>query len=194
MKYEKTLVALSVLFIWLRIFFWMRLFHSTAFFIDLISKTFSDVNFMAFLFIFIIMTMAVTSVVWVLNMGRGTEYMGYKDDEDTNARIFHKSLSSDFFNSFFYTYITSMGEYYTEGFDGENAEFLWIIFLVSTFLLQIAFLNMLIAIISNTFQHVLENKQQSVMKERISMLADFKGLLRFLHIVEEFQYIFEIKP
>ena len=87
-----------------------------------------------------------------------------------------------------------MGEYDTEGFDGENAPFLWIIFLVSTFLLQIAFLNMLIAIISNTFQQVLENKQQSVMKERISMLADFKALLRFLHIVEEFQYIFEIKP
>ena len=90
--------------------------------------------------------------------------------------------------------MTSQGEYGTDDFEGENAYFLWIVFFGVTFFIQITFLNMLIAIIGNTFQHVLDNKQQSAMKERIKIISDFRLMLRLLEPDVEFQYIFEIKP
>ena len=49
---------------------------------------------------------------------------------------------------------------------------------------------MLIAIMGNTFSHVLDNKQESSMKERISILADFRLLIRALKLESEFSYLF----
>ena len=50
---------------------------------------------------------------------------------------------------------------------------MWILFVGSTFITQITFLNMLIAIMGDTFDRVSENKEQSGLKERIKILADY---------------------
>ena len=52
---------------------------------------------------------------------------------------------------------------------------------------------MLIAIMGNTFDHVLDNKQESSMKERISILADFRLLIRALKLDSEFSYLFVLQ-
>ena len=49
---------------------------------------------------------------------------------------------------------------------------------------------MLIAIMGNTFSQVMDNKEESSMKERISILADFRLLMRSLKLDSEFQYLF----
>lgn len=66
-------------------------------------------------------------------------------------------MDNDFFNSFIYSYKLSLGDFFTDTFRGENEGFIWGIFIVFTFLLQITFLNMLIAIMGNTFTIVMEN-------------------------------------
>lgn len=55
---------------------------------------------------------------------------------------------------------------------------------------------MLIAIMGNTFQQVMENKQRSAMKERIKIISDFRLVLGWLTRKQdsEFQYIFEVRP
>ena len=73
---------------------------------------------------------------------------------------------------------------------GVNSTFIWIFFVLAAFLLQITFLNMLIAIMGNTFSHVLDNKTESSMKERISILSDFRIVLRALKLDSEFSYLF----
>ena len=70
---------------------------------------------------------------------------------------------------------------------------MWIVFLGGSFLLQITFLNMLIAIMADTFSHVMDNKEESSMKERISLLTDFRLLLRSLRLDSEFQYLFVLE-
>ena len=98
-------------------------------------------------------------------------------------------------SSIIYAYMLSLGEFDTEGFAGNNELLLWAIFIGATFLLQITFLNMLIAIMGNTFDRVMEAKQQSEMRERIAILADFRLVLRRLfHQSDDFQYIFVISP
>ena len=48
-----------------------------------------------------------------------------------------------------------------------------VIFISTTFITQITFLNMLIAIMGDTFAKVNETKEQSALKEKISILADY---------------------
>ena len=52
---------------------------------------------------------------------------------------------------------------------------------------------MLIAIMGDTFSHVMDNKEESSMKERISLLTDFRLLLRSLRLDSEFQYLFVLE-
>ena len=60
-------------------------------------------------------------------------------------------------------------------------------------------MNMLIAIMDNSFQRVVANKQQSAMKGRIKIISDFRFVLDKLTSYDaskkvQFQYIFEVKP
>ena len=63
-------------------------------------------------------------------------------------------------------------------------------------MLQIVFLNMLIAIMADTFSRVREKKNQQSMRERISILADFRNVVRALQLDadSEFEYLFVVTP
>lgn len=74
----------------------------------------------------------------------------------------------------------ALGEFGTDNFSAEgtpNGAILWILFIVATFLSQITILNMLIAIMGDTFDSVYENKAQAALKEKISILKDFVAIV-----------------
>ena len=107
-----------------------------------------------------------------------------------NQELYTEDLDLGLVNAFIYVYKITLGDFSTNKFLGLNSEFIWLLFFLATFLLQIVFLNMLIAIMGNTFQYVLDNKQESSMKERISILSDFRLLIRALKLDSEFSYLF----
>ena len=53
---------------------------------------------------------------------------------------------------------------------------------------------MLIAIMSNTFDEVLEDKDSSAMNEKINILNDFRLILEKMDLKMNFQYIYVVKP
>ena len=58
-------------------------------------------------------------------------------------------------------YILAVGDYDTEGFENKgevNKVVLWVVWFSATFLLQVTFMNMLIAIMGNTFEEVWDKK------------------------------------
>ena len=61
-------------------------------------------------------------------------------------------------------------------------------------MLQVVFMNMLIAIMSNTFTEVMEKKHQSSIEERIVLLNDFRLFLQKFNLNIGAQYLFVIKP
>ena len=91
----------------------------------------------------------------------------------------------------------SLGEFSTDNY-GEDAKdsLVWIVFILTTFITQITFLNMLIAIMGDTFARVSEVKEQSALQEKIKILSDYviivegesetNGLLN--------RFLFSIKP
>ena len=48
---------------WIKTFYWMRLFTATSFYIRLIQETLSDIKFFLILFVFILMTFGNTLMV-----------------------------------------------------------------------------------------------------------------------------------
>ena len=59
----RTLAALLVFFMWIKTFYWMRLFTSTSFYVRLIKETLFDIRYFLILFIFILMTFGNTLLI-----------------------------------------------------------------------------------------------------------------------------------
>ena len=71
-------------------------------------------------------------------------------------------------------YLLSLGEFDTENYQlAGNDYIVWMVFIATTFITQITFLNMLIAIMGDTFDRASEVKEQSALKEKIEILADY---------------------
>ena len=128
----------------------MRLFTETAFFINLLNKTLQGIK--AFSVMMIILIMGISNIMYVLNI---EDHSSEADEES----LFALHLPYDFANAVIFAYNLALGEYDTESFKGDHQTILWIIYAIATFMLQITFLNMLIAIMSNTFDEVLEEKK-----------------------------------
>ena len=71
-------------------------------------------------------------------------------------------------------YMLGLGEFSTDQYGEEASDvIIWLVFIATTFITQITFLNMLIAIMGDTFARVSEVKDQSALSEKIKILADY---------------------
>ena len=59
----RTMAAVSVFLMWIKSFYWMRLFTDTSFYVRLIRETLFDIRYFLILFIFILMTFGNTLMV-----------------------------------------------------------------------------------------------------------------------------------
>lgn len=63
-----------------------------------------------------------------------------------------------FLDAFIRTYLVALGEYEIDQFTGFDSPLVWIYFLMATFIVQIIFMNLLIAIMGDTFDRVQDLK------------------------------------
>lgn len=79
--------------------------------------------------------------------------------------------------SILYIYKAAMGDWDTDGFDGHDSEsLLYALWLGCTFLNLIVMLNLLIAIISETFARVNETSLEHSYKEKSAVIADLQAV------------------
>ena len=136
--------ALAMFFMWIKAFYWMRLFSMFSNYVRLIRATLWDIKFFMILYFFILLTFA--NALIILNTGRLESKKLYDD-------IFSFRVLDAFFN----IYLLSLGEFATDNFEGKQQDMMaWFIFFASTFITQITFLNMLIAVMSDTYDQVKE--------------------------------------
>ena len=94
-------------------------------------------------------------------------------------------------------YLLSLGEFDFDGFANKGFFtqcLLWTLFVFGTFMLQITFMNMLIAIMAQVFEAVTEEQQQSSLSERILLLNDFRVFLDFFELGLDAQFLFVVSP
>ena len=71
-----------------------------------------------------------------------------------------------------------LGEFNTDGFSmhPDTAE-LYILFVFTTFITQVTFLNMLIAIMGDTFDKVIDNRPTYSLKNKLMLMADMQSII-----------------
>ena len=91
--FELMLTSIVVAMTWYKVFYWMRLFNTTAFFMNLLTKTFEEVNFRAFFIMTVMMILAFANIIYILNINRGPEHI-YRDEDGSlqNQILFPNSL------------------------------------------------------------------------------------------------------
>ena len=165
---QKTAAAISIFLLYIKFFYWLRLFDSTAAFIRMLKEIISDiVPFMTFLIVCVAM-FANTFLIF----DQSRRLQGRFDE-----RIIEPVFSIPWLDAFVRSYLVGLGEFGMDNFTGEGGALIWFFFLLATFITQLLFMNLLIAIMGDTFDRVQEVKVQAAAKEKISMITDFIWVL-----------------
>ena len=146
-----------------QLFNWLRLFEGTAFYIMLLVDTLNDIK--AFLIILL------TSLTWfglplvMLNLNRSS-------DNAVLDNTFNHWVPNMFLNQ----YMLALGEFNYGNF-GAGPQFVicYVLFLLATFFSQIVMLNMLIAIMGDSFERVTENREVNSTKIKLGFMDDMAG-------------------
>lgn len=103
---------------WIKTFYWLRLFTSTSFYIKLISETLNDIKYFLICFIFILMT-----------FGNFLLIMNHNEPDD--EQLYEKGFGPKVLDTILNQYMLALGEYYVEKYDSAT---IWIMFIASTFI------------------------------------------------------------
>ena len=168
---------------WCKAFYWLKLFSSTSFYIRLIIETLYDVRYFIILFIFILMTFGNAFLIM---------------DQDREQKYVQDYFGVAVFNVLFDQYLLSLGEFNGDDNDGyvaTNADrLLLVVFIASTFITQITFFNMIIAIMGDTFSRVSEVRAQSALREKITIMADYVHIVPVDNPVDSHLFMYNLQP
>ena len=156
----RILASMCVVSLWVQIFFWFRLFDSTAQYVDLVIQTVVDIG--QFMKILVLLLLTFSSGVYMIQVNRIETSYGanlenvFAYDQDSNLNLF--------WEAFMFQYKLLLGEFegtLRRSYDGLGEDMKTVVifenilvtlyFLGTTFFTQITILNMLIAIMSATY-------------------------------------------
>jgi hypothetical protein len=154
---------------------------------------------MPFMVMVFIIVMAFSTFLYVANNGlllsESNDYFtGKKEvtpEVDTYFDIYFHNGIADVLVSVYQ--LGALGAFdsglYTKGPGRYRAMFM---FVVATFFIQVVFMNMLIAIMGDTFAQVLEKSVESGIKEQVALIADHDWLLNLTEIFKGKKYIIRV--
>lgn len=137
----------------------------------------------AFVFIF---------VLFILGFANGF-YVLAKNQHASNAAIDIPYLT--YGQSIIYVYMTSIGEFGTDTYSSSSGDsgLLWAFFVLTTFLLSIVLLNMLIAMMGQSYETVAQVAEASMLKERMQMIME-NFFLKRVHAFNKAKYLISFAP
>ena len=131
---------------WIKVFYWCRLFSNTAYFINLIIQTLNDSKYFAVMLLIIITSFTQLFFIIQLNINE-------KDHEKYHYVVDYtgETVSSAWISM----YVLAMGDFHFSGYgEGPDVFIAWGAWLLATYLMLLVFLNVLIAIMGDTFGRV----------------------------------------
>jgi hypothetical protein len=178
--------AFACFFMWIKVFYWMRLFSSLAYYVKLIMQTLSD-SF-PFMTMVAIIISAFANYFYVIQNN-----LHHEDPEGSYYDSYYGSGLGDVLVSVYL--MGALGDFdpgaYTNGYDRIAAMSM---FLLATFIIAVVFMNMLIAIMGETFGQVLEGSVESGIREQVVLIADHAWLLNLKKIFKGKKYIIRVTP
>lgn len=173
------LVGSSTCFLlWIKVFYWMRLFKPFASFIRAITQIIADS--MVFMFMLFLCLAAFSNILIILQSNR---------EENSIEGVYDDALNNTIMSSLLNSYLTGLGEFQYDNYSEDHEYFTWGAFILATFVIQLIFMNMLIAIMGETFSRISETQDQATMREVASMISSYFYLLDIKEIYKHERYI-----
>jgi len=164
----------ATLLLWLRFLYFLRIFEATGAYIRAIVEVIKDMKF--FLLILMITMMSFGDsfkVMSLANIGLETRAeLSNQNDEDASQFI-----EGGFFGSLFYAYLIGLGEFNLDDFGAVGVLYCQLLFVVNTVITTIIMLNLLIAIISDSFETVNSQGSLAAYKEKAGLIAENQFLI-----------------
>ena len=152
--------GIATFLIGIKVFYWMRLFKNSAFFIRLIVATLYDIR--VFIGLMLLILFAFANFYMILNT------------ETDEAKYFNPIFGIPYIDAMFSMYLIALGDFSIILYDSTpNKNAAYIFFLIATFMILVVFMNMLIAIMGSTFGTVYENQEENALFEQLQMIQDY---------------------
>ena len=163
----RAIASVASCFLMLKFFDWLRVFEPTAFYVLLMLETIKDTKVFIILIIFALMMFGIP--LTILNANR--------TDAD---EIVESQIGLWVFDMLLNQYLLALGEWENTRAnfaEGIQTNLCYAFFLSATFISQITMLNMLIAVMGDTFDRVMENKDINSIKSKLELVADLVAIL-----------------
>ena len=156
----RQIAAITSCLVTFKLFYWLRLFENTAFYILLLKQTLKDIKIFIVLIFVALATFGIPMII--LNFNRQEE-----------NKVVDGLFSFWFLNMMINQYLLALGEFSIEKFhDNPQAILCYFFFVCATFITQITMFNMLIAIMGDTFEQITENRALNSVKSRLELMGD----------------------
>jgi len=190
-KTIRLIASVAVFIIWLKMFFWMRLFESTSGFIRMLTETLMDIK--VFMIMLLLCLFMFGNTTLILNQNRYDVMVDEGDGEYTPAWLVGGHFGPAYVDAIVDQYMLGLGEFQMDYYNEGDSYILWILFIMSTFITQITFFNMLIAIMGDTFARVSEGMEQATIKEQVQMMNEHAWVLDLDDAFGDQRYIFSVE-
>lgn len=146
--------SIAVLILWFRFFYLLRVFSETAYLVSMIEAIIYDMRY--FVLALAIAVIAFANTFFIL--GRNSHGKNFAGDT--------------IFYSFLYSYNTALGNFDTAGFSTDDEVLIWILWFIHTISILIIMLNLVIAIMGDTFGKVQETRKATMLQEFASIMRE----------------------
>lgn len=177
--------SVAVLLLWMKLFYWLRIYKQFSSFIRMISEIVYDIRI--FTVMLVLCLAAFANCIIVLQNNR--EITGTSEDP-----IFDPYTGWEPFDAMIHAYLTGLGDFNKDYYSEQNRVFMWIFFLIATVIVQLIFMNMLIALMGSSYEKINGILQQSTLKELCIMMTDNLGLLQLDQLFKDKRYILWLTP
>lgn len=171
-----TLMSIAVLIVWLKLFYFGRIFLATAAMIRMVIEIIYDMKY--FLLILLLAIAGFGNCYYILA------------SNNTSEGFF---TGSTYWRAFIYSYRQSLGDFDTSAYTGANKHLLFTIWFLDTLVIAIIMLNLLIAIMGDTFDRVQDLAENNKFKELASIMVENEILINRARVFYDAKYIIVIQ-
>lgn len=173
--------SFSSVLLWANLYHIVQTFTGMSFYVHLIFEAVKDsILFLVILFIGVFMF---SNVILIFDFA--LKYYPCDGADFEHQGLIPEQSDSDIFDSILNMYQMTQGNFDTDNFSGIGSGiafgrynyvrgFIWAVYIIATFFLVITLLNVLIAIINETYNNVMQNRQRYDLMQRTIGLADFR--------------------
>lgn len=113
----------------------------------------------------------------------------------SKGKVIDGAFNEPILDSVVNQYLLSLGEFAIDSFEGApHSSMIWGMFIIATFMSNIVFLNMIIAIMGDTYNRVAADWQRSALVERTRIYADYMPRIRLSDKFKDQKFIYVVTP